>query len=53
MDKISNAENNPVVFFPEGAPSQNPICRLLGFFVGRVFFAGTPLPFSISWRYVA
>jgi hypothetical protein len=52
MDKISNGENDPVFFLSEGAPSQNLICPLLGFF-SRVFFAGAPLPFSISWRYAA
>jgi hypothetical protein len=52
MDKISNVENDPVVFLSEGARSQNQIRRLVVFF-SRVFFAGAPLPFSISGRYSA
>ena len=53
MDKISDVENDPVVFFSEGASSQNLICRMLEVFLAVIIFAGTPLPFSISWRYVA
>jgi hypothetical protein len=52
MDKLSNVENDLVVFFSEGAPSQNPHCRVLGVSLGVIFLV-TPLPFSISWRYVA
>jgi hypothetical protein len=52
MDKLSNVENGPVVFFYERVPSQNLLYRVLGVPL-VVIFAGTPLPFSISWRYVA
>jgi hypothetical protein len=52
MDKISNVENDPVVFLSEGAPSQNQIRRLV-VFLAVFFFAVAPLPFSISGRYAA
>jgi hypothetical protein len=52
MDKLSNVENGPVVFFYERISSQNLLCRVLGVPLAAIF-AGTPLPFSISWRYAA
>jgi hypothetical protein len=54
MDKLSKVENGSVVFFffSEGLPSQNRLCRVPGVLL-VVIFAHAPLPFSISWRYVA
>jgi hypothetical protein len=52
MAKLPIVENDPVVFFSEGAPSQNLLCRVHGVPLG-VTFAGPPLLCSISWRYVA
>jgi hypothetical protein len=53
MDKISNVENDPVVFFfSEGAPRQNLICRVLGVPPG-VIFCGHAVAVFNFWRYVA
>src|SRR5882762_2349530 len=47
MDKISNVENDPVVFFfSEGAPSRDLICRVVGILLRVIFCKHTVAVFN-------